>query len=536
MDVQQNGTSNSAEGDEPKEETVRLGVSSVNSGSPQTAQVISLSRQAPSEGNPNVSQQMDQLPKLAGVNILTDVKTIQDVMGKLHQMGIQIRYLLYFNYTDRQVAALMYCVTIHGQYVIVEPPPNIVVQNGTMSINYQRVGVLPTNVLEQFASELSQIYTGYAYICGGGIHYVRSPKQEPVYYGYDDYRMAKAVFDIKKYHYILVPAVPFINLIEPGRLNTIEAYINAVSDDDVLKQVVIKSGLEKLFTMKGPFTVFMPNSTRLAELLPMDPERLRATILAHVIIGRIESYSTATDRSKQLRTSNSPDTLTDPTSLSMVGAEIVEFTSVAQNKITVHKLNGIITRVSSSVGGTNGQGKSSPVKSSVKKYNGILYFIDTVFSPVSISFKMPEKSDLDDVVTVFDINKSTMEIRRAQYNINLRNQSNMFEILMNIGDLAKKLNQDIVNKSDREGQLLLDNSNLLLDMFYTREVPCSDLCVEMDKLAEVVKEENEEFENILRVSNKLAAMKVPLEKVLLKLARMDQKLHVKQQDPYAEEK
>jgi len=526
--------------DGPKEETVKLGVSESNRGTPQAGQVLSLRRQNTPSMTSISGHQMDQLPKNTGVNILTDVKTIQDIMAKLEQMGIQLRYLLYFAYSDKQVAALMYCVTIHGQYVIVEPPPNIIVQNGTMSVNFQRVGVLPTNIIEQFASELSTIYTGYAYICGGGIHYVKSPKAEPVFYGYDDYPMAKAVFDIKKYHYILIPAVPFVNLIEPARLNTIEAYINAVSGDDILQQVMVKSGLEKLFTMKGPFTVFMPNSTKLAELLSMDSDKLKAIILAHVIIGRIESIPTVVDKSKQLRSSTTTESLTDPNSMSVLGSETLEFTSIAQNKIIVQKLNGVITKVSSAIPKSNtansNQVNSSSVRSAAKKYNGILYIIDTVFSPINDTFRMPEKSDIDDVVTVFDINKSTMEIRRAQYAINSKNQQSMFEILVNIGEISAKLNSDIINKSFHEGQNLLQDSNLLLNMFYTREVPCSDLCVEMDQVAETVKKENEEFENILRVSNKLAAMKVPLEKVLLKLARMDQKLHIKEQDPYTEDK
>lgn len=521
--------------DQPSvEETVKLGVKNSDNGKAQSAQVVSITKTKSPNMSSIANPQLDQLPKMLGVNILTEVKTIKDVAVKLDQMGLRIHYLLHFAQGSDQIAVLLYCISIHGQYVMIEAPPNIKVEGGTLAINYQRVGVLPTNVIDQFAAELSSIYTGYAYICGGGIHYSRSSKQEPVYYGYDDYKMAKAVFDIKKYHYILVPAVSFANLIEPARLNTIEAYINAVSQDDILKQAMHKAGLESFFTMKGPFTIFMPTSSKLIELLNLDPDNLKAVILAHVVVGRIESTSTPADKSKQIRDSNNQEALIDPNSLPVLGSETLELTAIAQNKITVQKVNGVIVKVSSNSNNTNS--RSSSVKAGVKKYNGIIYFIDTVFDPVSITFKMPERSDIDDVVTVFDISRSTMEIRRAQYSINKKNQENMFEILKNISLMATVLNNEILEKSYVEGQSLLDHSSLLLRLFYSREVPCNTLCEEMDQVAEVVKTENEKFETLLRVSNRLAAMKIPLEKVLLKLARMDQKLHVKEENPYEDPK
>jgi mevalonate kinase len=141
---------------------------------------------------------------------------------------------------------------------------------------------------------------------------------------------------------------------------------------------------------------------------------------------------------------------------------------------------------------------------------------------------MPESSDFDNVVTIFDINRSTMEIRRAQYSLNNKKQREMFETLNHINSMSQRLMDEISQQASEEGNRLLSDSNALMQLFYTREVPCSLLCVELDQLADKVREENEEFERLLRISTRFASLKVPLEETMLKLARIDQRFHVRE--------
>ena len=159
------------------------------------------------------------------------------------------------------------------------------------------------------------------------------------------------------------------------------------------------------------------------------------------------------------------------------------------------------------------------------KYNGIIYIIDTIFKPINQNFKMPLKSDLDDIVTIFDINKSTMEIRRAQYAINIRNQQQSLKLLEYIEDLTKKLHGEIGEISEREGKELLKDSNEFMQLFYSRQIPCQNECLRMDKLAEKVRKETMRLEKIIRQSNMLGSLKISLEKLLLKLSRIDRSLN-----------
>lgn len=466
------------------------------------------------------------LPRNGGVNILNQTVGIDNIKSRLKQMGIEVKKILYFHYSDGSiVAALLYCMTTQGQCVIVEPPVGTTVYGGDLSLTQQRVGVLPTSTIARFAEALKNIYTGYAFICGGGIHFIRKLGEEPVLYGYLDYDSAERIFDIKKYHYLLVPAVSFDQLVEPVRMNTLEAYISMMDKSGFMKKAIMKTGLDKLLTMKGPMTIFMPDDEHLSKLLDLDIDRLKATLLAHVIVGRIDSRK-GDEGTKE--TISNGQTLTDANQVSTLGSESSEFTAIAQNKISVQKVQGLVVKVSS--GGTDArpsaQRPNSDQKSIIRRYNGIIHRIDSVFTPISQTFTMPTRSDIDDLITVFDITRSTMEIRKTQYTFNAENQRIAFTTLEYIRKMADTLYEEINDASEEDGAMLLRDSNALAVLFFTRDVPCEELCAEMDTLTKSVKKQNERYDRLLRVSNQFASMKVPLEEILLKLARIDQKFHV----------
>lgn len=436
------------------------------------------------------------LPTVNGVNIVTDIPNLQKIRTTLSEFGIEIKNTLYFRYADGMQCAFFYGMTIHGQYVLIESPAGVSCYGGDISLNYQRVDVLPTNILEQFKSELNDIHTGYAYICGGGIHYVKGVGQPPLIFGYDNYDSAKDIFELKKYHFILIPAIPYVNLIHASRLNTIEAYMNVQDSKGVMGKIIDKAGLTRLLTMAGPFTIFMPTDSKLEKLYSMDAKRLQAIILSHVIIGRVEYLD-----GKKSETSSQQ--------------------SIARNQISIVRSDGKITSVSSG-NQTSKIGDAPPIE----KYNGIIYRIDAVFNPISTEFTLPERSDFDDVITIFDINRSTMQIRKAQYDINRKSHDNMFTLLNYINDNMVNLYDEINEKSNVDGEALIVKSNQMLRLFYDQNLKVNETSPEFNKLQDEIKQRNAEFEKLMRVSNRLASLKVSLEKMLLKISRIDQQFHV----------
>lgn len=475
-----------------------------------------------------------ELPRVNGINIVSNSATTNDIdtiRDNLQDMGIETKSILYMKYPEGQRGVFIYGLTIHGQWVFVELPLGTVVNFGDLEIEIQRAGVVTSSLQENFREQLKDIHTGYIFVTTAGMHYVKSKKQinatnsqEPIIYDYSDYELADSIFQLKKYQFLIVPAVHYANLIEPARLNTIEAYIdmqlkggdsgndNRGGDnvegnrgESIAKELVIRSNLATLLTMKGPFTVFLPNEEVLKNLLNASPERIRSVLLAHIVMGKIDPVSPGNSPN------NSPRDSTKQ----------IKLVALAQNEIYVDEVKGKIVAVSS------GKVRSKIAGPPVRKYNGVIYSVDALFTPASDNFKMPEKSDFDDVVTIFDISRSTMEIRKAEYAINRHNQEQFLTVLGFIGDISTKLFNAINVKSDTDGMQLLQHSNELMDLFYTKEVPCADRCIQTEKLSEVIKEENIEFENVLRASNAFGALRIPVEHIYQKLLRIDQKLHVK---------
>ena len=469
----------------------------------------------PTRSEPSISSS-----KISGINILTSVVGIDDIETKLKSCGLELKKILYFDYgTGKRDAILFYCITVHGQYVMIIPPGGTDVQSGDLALIPQRVGVLPSSTIETISSKLSNMHTDHVYISAGGIHLVTEQGNVSTWYGYADYKIAQTIFDIKKHHYILIPALQLDKLIEPARLNTLEAHINRFDKTGVMAAILKKSGLEKLFTMKGPITVFMPTDEHLNKLLNIQDDQLQAILLAHIVIGRIELKDDNTTQQKETTA-----VLTSPDKIPSLDSTATEHVAIAQNKIEIKRVNGIIVSVKS--GSIESKVHIGDEMKPIHKYNGILYRINSVFTPINKSFKMPDRSDFDDVATIFDINRSTMEIRLVQYEINHQKHRELIEVISHIAINASTIIKEINDKYTEDGINLLKDSKLLMDLFYSREVPCSELCVEMDQLAELVKNENMKFEKLLRVSTQVSSTKVAMEQLLLKLARIDQKLHV----------
>jgi uncharacterized surface protein with fasciclin (FAS1) repeats len=460
---------------------------------------------------------------VTGPNLLSSRDDIDGIKRKLEFMGFKYLKALYMHYGDGSTKlVLIYCVTNYGQYVFVEPPRDTAIKYGDMSLLEQRVGVLVRSTISRISEEFKNIYTGYAFICNGGIYYKQSKSAHPIIYGYGDRNSAKSIFDTKKHHFILIPAVSYEQLVPPERLNTIEAYINVIDGGLIMKHLIEKAGLITLLTVKGPLTIFMPSDEKLKTLHDLPPNKLRAVILAHIVIGRVEEMDNV------IEDAETRSTLTDANKIQTMSSDKKEMLSIAQNMITVHRIKGKIVKVVS--GNNEGRillSRASHIdKSPVSRFNGILYRIDSIFTPISETFKMPERSDLDDVITVFDIIKSTMEMRRAQYVVNAEKHQESIEAIEQLKSMYTTLSTEISETSNLEGSSLLQHTHTLIDSFYSKDYPCEEECNVNDDLEQLLREENERFEKLLRVSNKLASLNTFFEKSMLKVARLDQKLHV----------
>lgn len=491
--------------------------------SPITSQTLSLSK-------PTTAS---VLPRAAGVNILQTANTFEFLKAKLERCGLEIKRILHFVYSDGSMRPrLLYCQTLHGQYVIVESPEGLIAY-GELSILEQRVGVLPTNILEKVEQSLKGIYTGYAYISGGGIHYVSRPGAEPKYFGYENYKEAKSQLDIRKWNYHLVPAVSWDRLIEPERLNTLEAHIATIMAGSLTDQLIRKAELTAVLTSSGPWTLFLPTDDILQGLLSLSEQKLKDVLLAHLINDRID-YQVESSVNPQTAIP-SGQTLTPATAVPTLSQESKDYRAVAQNEIRVHRVKGTVT------GLTTPDNKKVKILSDghqrpVHKYNGVLYRIDQPLKPNVAGIRVPTQSDFDDVVTVFDISRTTMEIRVVQHQLNQMQIERMAGVLTFINQGVATIQSEIAVKSSEDGAKLINDSNNLLNLFFTREVPCSDLCVELDQLTSRVQDENLKYDRILKASNRLSSLRFKLEKVLLSIARIDQKLHVENPiDKIAEE-
>lgn len=502
----------------------------------------------------NKSTRQTLIPKSTEVNILNIPRNIDAIYARLEQCSIIVITVLYNLYNDgTMTAALFYCKTTYGHYLFVEPPPDVVIPAGDLAVMGNRVGFLSKDVTNYFNESLKTTHTGYAFICRNGIQLLTDVGRSITNFIYGDLALAKTLFETKKHHYILVPSVSLSRLAEQERFNTLEVYINHVDKGKIMKELIEKAGLVKLLTVKTPLTLFMPTDEKLATLRGLDQINLLPKLLAHFVVGRVDSIEN--DKVIPPKTNS---TLTDSSQSSQY-IETTAVNAISQNSIAVTKDKGIVTEVKSgdvrakvlqSISG-NGDNRlddrarglefgmptdlqlNAPSegyeknRSNVSRFNGVIYRIDSILKPVAENFRMPASSDLDDLVTVFDITKSTMEIRRAEYKLNYEKQRTALETIESVYKMYGELRTEIMDRSKSDGSELLKRSNQLHQLLYEEDVPCKTRCQDLVNLQYDLMDRNHEFEILLRVSNKLASLKFAAEKLMHQLSKIDQKLHVK---------
>lgn len=459
------------------------------------------------------------LPRANGVNILQTSNTMQSLRDKLSNCGIAVERILHFIYSDGSAhPRLLYCKTVYGQYVMVEPPEDLI-SYGDLTLLDQRVDVVVDDILKRVRVALNDIYTGYTYITPGGIHYKSDKNSEPRFFAYGKIEDADKIFDFRDHQYHLIPAVHWSRLIEPARLNHLEAYISSVHAASPLDQIVQKAKLTPLLTSSGPMTFFAPSDQMImSHLIRLDPDKLRSILLAHIVPDRLVKH-VGDDQKVIPESKNGLVAASDVPSLSN---SVEEWTALSQNKFQVHRVNGSIVGIVS----LPDKMKIRIIGDGVQKYNGVIYRIESILTPVAQNVNIPTSSDFDNVVTVFDISTSTMYIRNIQYQMIMDRMPKLIRNLEHIHQKSVSIMEEIRRGAHVDGQQLLNDSNVLMRLFFSREVPCDKLCVEMDKLAEKVAEENHQFDRFIKAGSRFSSLKVPVETLWLEVSRAEQILHV----------
>lgn len=462
--------------------------------------------QAPKEIVLNRPNNPGNMPKLSeGNNILNNITDIDKIINNLKDMDIMVLARFYSVFHTGRICILLYCITTNGQYMFVELPPNTQVTYGDVQINIQRPDVLQSNIREIFKENLKSIMTGYAFICQGGIHYIRSHGEQPLIYGYDDPREMEN-FKLRKFSFIVVPAVNYIKLRSTIRFNTLETALDVIDETKTIRKIFNKAGLISFLTIKGPLTVFLPDTKILKTIENNSEEEIKSILLAHIVIGRIDVI-------------NLNDPVINGVSLNNNNNGQETYKAIAQNDIILNKSNGKVEFIS-----ITGSNKKIRVLKTIRKFNGIIHIVDSIFTPIQTKFTLPESSDLDDVITIFDVNKATMEIRRAQYDINQENQKQSLILSQYTLEKTQHLFDVILELSKTKGDKLLKDTTEYMNLFYTRQVPCVDECIRMDDLSEDLTQQNIEYENLIRQSNYLGSLRVAFEEMLLKLSTIEQSL------------
>lgn len=465
------------------------------------------------------------ISRATGINILQTANDMTTLTERLKNCGLIIEKTFHYVYSDASNRAkLLYCITTHGQHVMVEPPEGLMVCGG-LSIVEQRVDVISKGVSEQIKEALKGIYTGYAYMAGGGIHYVGMKGAEPRFFGYEKYADGKSNLDVRTLSYTVIPAVHWSQLAEPSRLNTIDAHISALYAGSPLDKLISIAGLSSLLTSSGPITFFAPEDKILAGLLQIgaSPEKVRAIVLAHIAMDRIGKDAPS---SPPMTPKSNGQTLTPSNDVSNTGNSVVVVTALAQNKFEIHRVGGVVVGI---VPLPAKDKKIHVVGEGIGKYNGMLYRINGTLEPVAPNVQIPISSDYDSVVTVFDINRTTMDIRVILYKLNSKKIAEMSIMLEFIQAATKVMFDEIKVASDQDGLKLLADSNELLNLFLTREIPCTTRCANLDQKGMIVQAENVKFDKVVRAGNRLSSLKHKIEKMWLKVSRIDQNLHV--EDP-----
>lgn len=445
-----------------------------------------------SSSNVKLSESLDveiQKPKISSVllhsekpNIFTEKLKYDQIVEDLSAKGFSAIYVMGF----KKSQGFVYCKTSLGQYVLVELPSNLDIKYYDLDLVSQMCGIVTTDIVQLFSSKLTDIYTGYAFISSGGIQYFANKDTSSVIYGFADFNTASGLLKLQKHHHIVIPAVPYEKITYPSRMNTIELAAYTFDDYDLIEQLFIRTGMDVPLNYKGPMMFFLPDNVE--ELLKInDVDQLRSILTAGIV-------------------------------MEMYDSGIHEVTNVMDDKLTIDLDKRIIM---------SGKSRIKITAGPIRKYNGSLYRISSRIKPVQNVQEMPEQSDMSRIVTLIDVNRTSMIINEIEYLYNSERHTQLLDSIKELYDSVSSVVEMAETKTLQEWNKLSSSTKTFMKKFDSTEIPCLDKsCGGIDSFSDDVSNQNVEFLKLSKKSNMLASLLVPVDELRLKFARITRSINM----------
>lgn len=425
----------------------------------------------------------------SGPSYLERITTIAGIQTKLNENGIEPLVAFLITYPDT-VVKFVYGLTSLGQHVLVELPDGIRMDPPAgIQIKKHEFDIVTSDVRETFDKALTETYTGYCFIGESGITYVRKSGEPAECYAYVEQAKSATDLELTGIKYIVLPTVQFENLMPMDRMNTIESVF---ADDPFLSEYLNGLGLLTFFSLKGPFTVFLPSDKKLKTLERLPRQKQIDIIMAGVITGKHDSG-------------------------------VVKLKSLMGNQLAINftkrvlKANGIAEQ--------DGSNKEVFFLEPISKFNGLVFRTNAVFKPVTENFEAPAILDLDGISTILDINMTSATIRAVNEQLNSQRQEQMQRLFKQISASAGELGTVFKTKLAEIRPTIATDTNRFLGFFYSATYPCTELCEEQAASQEKLSRVNAKASKLSSLSNKFSSLKTKIERLYLDLERIHRDLN-----------
>lgn len=445
------------------------------------------------------------LQTVKGVKISRKPETFSSLISYLEACGLKLLYIIYerTSFSTDNIYFII-CESIYGDHVAILLPDNFKLKSGDISVKkeYDSIKYAPDGITNYYLDKIeSSLSVGLLFVCNAGMQYFPPKEKESHSYAYDDYDEASLHFDLQKHYYEVMPVVEFSRLVLVDRLNTLHVALEEISSNPGYEQVyqdfskaILSSPLMPLMSSEAEFTLLVPPS------LPEGADLI--TLASHIILGR---YQFQREEDETLTTKS--------------------YTQSGQ-KVEIVYEGGFLSKI---VIDEETEIEIDEDRTSVSKYNGIIIGIKEAmprFEPEE-ELKIVETSDLDDLFTIFDLAKISLNIGIAKKKLDVEDQNELFKTVNNLNLLTEEIILATHRKMKDNFNLYVKEMSEVQRKFYSKEVPCVEpVCEDYEESMERTKKANKEFRKHLGVGGKLRFILKEVELLMLELFKIQQEMEV----------
>ena len=445
------------------------------------------------------------IQSLKGTKISRDFETFDSISKYLRLCGIELIHILFSKASFGEDNTIFFiCNSIYGDEICVFPPDNFSLKGGDLEISREKRNVryVPDSTTQYFLDKVDANYpVGLLFVCNAGIQFFPKREDNFMSYIYKNYEVARRNFDLKKHHFKIIPTVAFSSLMPVDRLNTLQIALEKISIDDNYEpacqdfsKAVLDSPLAPLMSSEAEFTLLIP------PYLPEDADFI--TLASHVIMGR-HDYN---------KEGGGDFTLNAYTK---TGKQV---TMVYENNF----LKSIKIDDETSV-------EIDDEKTSVSKYNGTILAIKDIMPRLEPEdeLQISETSDIENIFTVFDLNRLALIIALARKKFDVEDQNELLKTVNNLNSLAEDVVLSVHKKIKREFEDYKDKMSTIQEKFYNKEISCVEPVCEDFRISRVeTMVSNLKFRKSMETSGKLRFVLKELELFMLELYELQQEIEV----------